>query len=529
MPDTDADLTVQQTPEELGIPPDPPAAAPPLPSLFPNMGAIVPPPGGNWPGGGRIAPADAQDAASGEDYDLKRLVPMIEQQQELNRQALDAYRQQLSRPPPPIPQPRQMPAPPKPGIDPQAASQWLAAAGVMGAISGLGSRRGAMAGLNAFTGTLNGLRQGNQQQYENSVKEWNQQQQQFAQNAKQEWDQYQAIVERNDLTSRQAAQMVELQALQNKNQFMAEVARAAVKRGDLGLIATTLDTSGKTLAQYFQSSHDLAQQHKDRLEEIAAQGANQVKAAEVRAGLGMETPEALMQRVDDALVGNMRVATQGLRAGTQNEAAFRNLLATEATKRGFTPEMRNKMMQDYAGQLTEAQSLGRYGARAGTATAEVAQAIKPVLDASDAVPRGKWVPINELMNNWRKYTSDPAYNNLITQMTALRNAYIRAMNPTSNATEGARRELQIQDLINASTSPEALEVQLRAIMLETQNMERGVAVARGQAAPPPDPFAGRPSPLTSKGTSEAGEIVIQNGWRYQRQPDGSMKAIGRVQ
>lgn len=493
--DTDAAdprLTVQNTPEELGIQAPPP--------MLPNITAPVTPPTGNWPGGAPIVPPDAQGAADdpGQGYDIKGLGPLIEQQQQLNARTLENYRRQLSQPLPPMPRQQQLGPPPKPGIAPQAASQWLAAAGVLGAISGLGSRKGAMAGLNAFTGTLNGLRQGNQQQYENSAKEWNQQQQQFAANIKQEWDQYKEILERRDLNSKEAAQLVELQAMENKNQFMAQVAREAAKRGDIGLLAATLDTSGKTMSQYFASS-----------QKIAEQWAMFKAKEDYRNQERMPSQQDLVGRVEDALAGNWRGATQGMRAGAPAWNAFRDMLYAEADRRGITPEMRNRLQQDFAGAMTEAQALGRYGARAGVASAEVAQAIAPVIAASDALPRGKFVPLNELWNNMRKYTSDPQYNDLIARLVTLKSTYIRAMNPTSNATEGPRLELRFNDMLSASVSPQALEVQMRAMYNETKLLEQGVGVARGQLPPPPDPFAGRPNPLQGRVPPQAAVEMLR--------------------
>lgn len=428
------------------------------------------------------------------------------------------------------------------------ALAWLGFATALGGIAGAMTKRSSMNALAAFGGALDGLQQGNQTKFENDFKTWEANAKATQENNKTEMDGYRNILERADLDHRQRADQLEMWATQNRNKFMIELARTARERGDFTIFTSALDSMGvqaqkgnsglaniletreRAREVYQLRTMEEKQRQEDRLEygreqeklrqedrlDLEKQRAAERKDLETqrekdREALakatgrsGTEDEATLMGRVDMAISGNWKAATQGLRSGSPNATAFRNLFAEELRNRGVSTEQFNKAMADFTGAMTEAQGLGRYAGRAAVASNEVAMAIAPALQASDRIPRGKFVPWNELVNNFKKYESDPAYNDFVMRTLTLKSAYVRAMNPLSNATVQARKELDFDGALSLATSKEAYETQLRALYQETLLLERGVKAAQGQAPPAADPFVGRPNPLDQRAQPRGG-------------------------
>ena len=78
------------------------------------------------------------------------------------------------------------------------------------------------------------------------------------------------------------------------------------------------------------------------------------------------------------------------------------------------------------------------------------------------LPRGKWVPLNQLIQHGQVITSDPRLKDFAIQNLQVAELWARAMNPTGVMREGDR-DLALQYL-SAADSPQTYAVAVRDIM-----------------------------------------------------------------
>jgi|SRR5215468_6343752 len=110
--------------------------------------------------------------------------------------------------------------------------------------------------------------------------------------------------------------------------------------------------------------------------------------------------------------------------------AIQNMAHKLLQESGITPEQRAENWQKYAGGTQYQRSAGTYGARVEAASNEVDQLMPQALEASRSLPRGSWVPVNKLIQQFEAGTSDPNYYDFAFANWSLVNAYTRAINPT---------------------------------------------------------------------------------------------------
>jgi hypothetical protein len=157
------------------------------------------------------------------------------------------------------------------------------------------------------------------------------------------------------------------------------------------------------------------------------------------------------------------------------------------------------------GEIAAARLGGTMAERMDTYANEVAMALRPAIESSRALPRGRIMPFNELMQRWQKGTSDIRYNEFMVTNLSLLNAYVRAMNPMGIPRIGERAETHAIGLLSMATDQAAYEAQARKLWLEVDRFKKAVALTRS-GEPPPDPFEGLP-PLPTPGGKGAATIA----------------------
>jgi hypothetical protein len=131
-------------------------------------------------------------------------------------------------------------APPSANIG-NDAMMWLAAATAIGGIAGAMTRRHTTNALAAFTGTLEGLKEGNQQKFDNNFKTWKASAEQVKQNNDAELEEYRQAIENRNLEDRQRS--IQLQIIANKwhNQFAAAAFKHYEQTGDMSMATAVFD------------------------------------------------------------------------------------------------------------------------------------------------------------------------------------------------------------------------------------------------------------------------------------------------
>jgi hypothetical protein len=133
----------------------------------------------------------------------------------------------------------------------------------------------------------------------------------------------------------------------------------------------------------------------------------------------------------------------------------------------------------WTGKQAYQRTAGNYGARVETATNEVAQLLPQALQASAAEPRGKWVPINKLIQDYQANKSDPRYYDFAFANYSLLNAYTRAINPTG--VPRLQDKEHAMQLLSTVTDQASYNRVLFRMAKEVQASHAAVAMTRGDA------------------------------------------------
>lgn len=114
-----------------------------------------------------------------------------------------------------------------------------------------------------------------------------------------------------------------------------------------------------------------------------------------------------------------------------------------------------------AGATSGARAAGTRSANLELIQRNLEAAIPQAEAASAQVPRGKWVPINQLVQRGEVATSDPNYAKFAMTNLQVAELWARAMNPSGVMREGDRdKALQY---LNVATSPETYKQQLQVL------------------------------------------------------------------
>ena len=122
--------------------------------------------------------------------------------------------------------------------------------------------------------------------------------------------------------------------------------------------------------------------------------------------------------------------------------------------------------------------------------------VPQAVEASRAFPRGSWVPLNKLVQQYDAGTSDPKYNDFMLANYGLLNAYVRAMNPTGVPRVTERLETHALGILSTATSPETYEVQVNRIIKEVQASRGAINAVRKDQPIELNPVAPRSAPAT---------------------------------
>jgi hypothetical protein len=156
-------------------------------------------------------------------------------------------------------------------------------------------------------------------------------------------------------------------------------------------------------------------------------------------------------------------------------AAVTQRVTEKLRERKMTTADMAKGWAQYMGDRQYYRSAGGYASRVEAAVNEVEQLLPQAIETSNALPRGEFVPYNKMYQKWLEGTSDPAYNDFMFAVFSLRNAYLRAMNPTGQPRIAERLETQDLKLLDTATSPEAFMTQARRLWKEVQASKKAIA------------------------------------------------------
>lgn len=156
--------------------------------------------------------------------------------------------------------------------------------------------------------------------------------------------------------------------------------------------------------------------------------------------------------------------------------------------------------KDFTTIMSRARSLGVRSSNVDVAVDEAVGAAKQALDASKNVPRGNWVPINQLTQLVREKKSSPEQQRFDIANAALVTAYAQTMSRTGvNSVFAQRRAL---DVLQTATGPDAYEAGVDQLMTEMQIVKSAVRAAEQE-----DGHGGSAPSAPKKGD-------VQDGYRF---------------
>ena len=168
----------------------------------------------------------------------------------------------------------------------------------------------------------------------------------------------------------------------------------------------------------------------------------------------------------DQYLSGDRSVLQNLGRGTQgqnNIVLLRSEIYNQAMQRGMKGADIARVMAQFNGMMAEARTVGNIGGKVDYGSNELTQAIPLAQRASEAVPRGQFVPVTRIQQMIQAGTSSPALKDFAVKTNAVINAYnlVAARSGTSTA----EREHNAT-LLRTADSPEAYQAALAAMGME---------------------------------------------------------------
>lgn len=196
-----------------------------------------------------------------------------------------------------------------------------------------------------------------------------------------------------------------------------------------------------------------------------------------------------------ALAENGISLPAGLRSREQMKSTFEGLLARNP---GNSPdEIAQKIATgqiNFGAEKKETTVAAGQAGRVAVAVQELHTFGDQVLDASNAIPRGSFIPVNRLIQMSDQQLSDPALINLKVKMQALNNAYDQL---AARGGTDAEKRAHISQLFNTAASPEGVASLVKAINDEAHAAEEAARKATKRREPEGTSAGGVPDEIAA--------------------------------
>lgn len=195
------------------------------------------------------------------------------------------------------------------------------------------------------------------------------------------------------------------------------------------------------------------------------------------ADASLDDPTATMM-AKQYLAGD-RSVMQNLGRGAQGSAnivKLRGAIKAEADKQGLDGEGIAQRMIDYVGDTSRERTAATQEGRMAPAGIEAHGAIQLGRIASDAVPRGNWVPINKAIQAYQEGTSDPQLRAFGSANTTIINTYARAINPNGVGTVADKEHAR--QMLSTADGPAAYKAVLDQLEKEIEMAHQSPSQAR---------------------------------------------------
>lgn len=432
--------------------------------------------------------ADAMKALEGSQ---QRQQDILKQEEAEKSPAIDRAIAANRSPMPAAPKLDRVGSPPQSNLQ-QQMQEWLMPAVALSALAGAFTRRHVTTSLNAFSGAVQGFKEGNLTLYDQKLKEWKAANEQAIQNneaaikeynaawndRKANIDQkmneiqliaakyqdrltYEAAASKNFTLVAQMLQKQEYLQDQLKVQYERLKVQSEAAEAKMDDLKRKLETSDPfAMAERLEAIKDPEEKKRalQMIQTLHPQGAMMFgDSSEIPAeGIAGLNNEAINQRAQMAAHGNLDGAYKGI-GGNAIGSRLRNIISNKAAQiqkdEGIDP---NQAAIDFRSKAAGATA----GARTGATKAanlelifrNAEAAIPAAVEASDKVGRSKFVPLNKLLQASESQISDPDLKDFRLKNLQLAELWARAMNPNGVMRE-SDRSLALE-MLSTADSPE---------------------------------------------------------------------------
>jgi len=185
--------------------------------------------------------------------------------------------------------------------------------------------------------------------------------------------------------------------------------------------------------------------------------AKEIAQAKASAGSELYSDDALNQLVDRYYAGDKTVF-QGLGTGIaqqQVRARLQQKIADKGKELGIEPKDVMGRQAEFEGQKASQRTLGQLEARTVSPAIEAQQMGDYAVTLGKDLPRGKFVPLNQLLQTAEANISDSRLLKFKAATTSFINQYARAITPVGATTDFARKKAF--DMLSTATSQKAFE------------------------------------------------------------------------
>jgi hypothetical protein len=193
-------------------------------------------------------------------------------------------------------------------------------------------------------------------------------------------------------------------------------------------------------------------------------------------------PNAIDDLAQRYLAGdNTAVTVLGYASATDKAAVITRAAELRQQQGGAATDQLNNRIA-LGGRMQEARTSGALGAKIDQFGESTMGALDNVQKNSDNVPRGNWMPLNQIQQMGEKIASNPPLAAFNSSIETAVNEYARATTMTGQQTDTAKAHAY--NMLNQAQSPEAMRAVLDNLRFEIRNLQNVSRVHRGLDALP---------------------------------------------
>lgn len=380
------------------------------------------------------------------------------------------------------------------------------------AFGGKSTKINAMAMLSGTTGMVKGYLSGKQEQYEESMKQYQQAYQQFK--------------------DRQAQQLKVYDAMRSAYAGQADAEQKAIETA----LRVTGDewTRKVNVIDMWQRQRQFAAEidrynatinHQDNQDKIALQKL-QLEQQKYQPSITPDAARTMAQRMlngedPSKVVGPLGRGTQG----AANIALVDNWMESLRQEKGITPEQIAQARQKLTAYQRAMTVIGQREGSMAIGLGEVQQFGPMAILASTNVPRTDWEGLNKVLQYAAEQASDPQLAKFQAANQAFANAYATVIG-RGNSTNTVAAQNKAYDLLSTAAGPEAYKAKVQQLTMEAEAaskvpLNEMEAVSQqefpqgGGGQPAAAPAAGTPSQAPTA-YMNGRKIIVKNGaWVYE--------------